>query len=839
MKTNITSLSRRLALALLVGLSASVKADINAFSSSTNIAWLTESNPIFYASTPLTSLSGAGAPGAASGAAASSLSEVLTITNGAGTATGAGPGSGTNYELTGIGMIVSGYSSTTVTLHIYDITGNLSAPSGQSIYNSTSATYTFTSPNVVGDLLGEGTGLSFTNNHQSGAEQVAYVGLQNGPNTYGDEVILASNHTYAFEISVPTTSQIFWFKNTTADAGGQAMGSVNAAPNATREAIAPLGLAGGSRTFAIALYGTPTTLLAPSSNSSTNIVLTTNIWIDQFNALSVSPGNPLYTNAAVGTVDYSQGEIGEIWSTWFGDAVNITWDNTNDAQFNTNGGLGGSMLLQDNMAAGGQIMVYDGANAFSPLLDGADFTSFECDVMFDASSAVQTNASGLVYFGNLQFGTRTASYAADEYNGNDFQIQQAMSNQWVHIKIPLSAASDSTLDGIYDILIHIYGPFGAYPSAPAGDLQGNVKFWVDNIKFKAPLTVPLVPPPTLQIQKAQAGTARFWTTAPQYTRTELATSDLNQSWIGGPGDSGDPTATYSVPVNYSFTLSHLTTDSTAQTTLWLVDNDGGTYNGNDYSLGTELWLNITASPGNGWTGAVAWKANDPGANPTNNALLFTNSVGVGTWTLTFTGETNGSLLAPGWQTASNFTIADPNAAGDFANPMTALIGIQGNGSSFGAYDDFTQVSIIGVAGVNETDIFTGDSVLQTNASGYWSEGYDTGTASGYSQITNAAFNGGAGFTSAYPATVQAIFLVTTNTPYWVTWNVTTNGYGLAESATGALPITGLASPAFFSSYTDLPEQCITGGTNWALMPLDCLPAGKAGFFEVVNPPPFQ
>jgi hypothetical protein len=294
-----------------------------------------------------------------------------------------------------------------------------------------------------------------------------------------------------------------------------------------------------------------------------------------------------------------------------------------------------------------------------------------------------------------------------------------------------------------------------------------------------------------------------------------------------------------VPVKYSFTLSHLTADSTAQTTLWLVDNDGGTYNGNDYSLGTELWLNINASPGNGWTGAVAWKANDPGANPTNTALSFTNAVGVGTWTLTFTGETNGSLMAPGWQTASNFTIADPNAAVDFANPLTALIGIQGNGSAYGTYDDFTQISISGVAGVNEDDVFAQDSELQTNTSEYWSEGYDSGTSSGYYQITNLTFNGGAGFTSAYPPTVQAIFLVTTNTPYWVTWNVTTNGYGLAESASGTLPFGGLLSPSSYSGYADVPQQCVTGGTNWALIPSDCLPIGKSGYFEVVNPPPTQ
>jgi hypothetical protein len=84
-----------------------------------------------------------------------------------------------------------------------------------------------------------------------------------------------------------------------------------------------------------------------------------------------------------------------------------------------------------------------------------------------------------------------------------------------------------------------------------------------------------------------------------------------------------------------------------------------------------------------------------------------------------------------------------------------------------------------------------------------------------------------------------MFLVTTNTPYWVTWNVTTNGYGLAESATGTLPVTSLVSPASFSGYNDVPLQCITGGTNWALIPKDCLNPANLGILEVVNPPPQQ
>jgi hypothetical protein len=451
--------------------------------------------------------------------------------------------------------------------------------------------------------------------------------------------------------------------------------------------------------------------------------------------------------------------------------------------------------------------------------------------MFDSSSPVQTNYTagvpGLVYFGNLQFGMRTSTYGQDYFgNGADTQVPQTMSNQWVHVKIPIAALSDPNLSSIVNVMAHIYGPYGA--ATASQDLIGTVKMWVDNIKFKAPLVLPPIPPPALRILPATAGTARFFTSNPQYTRTELGTLDTDQSWIGGPGDSGDISTPYSKPVSYSFTLSSLSANTSVQTTLWLVDADTSTYNGSDYTQPTELWLNIAANSPKSWVAAVAWKANDGGANPTNTELTVTNTVGVGTWTLTFTGQTNGNLMAPGWLTASNFTIADPNVATDFANPLTAFFGIQGNGSAYGDYDDYTKLSITNVAGVNELDVFANDTSIDTNM---WSEANDTGTPSGYYQITNTTI------TTAYPVTINPIFVVTTNTPFWISWNVTTNGYGLAESATGTLPIVSLVSPQSFNGYTDVPLQCTAGATNWALIPKDCLAPGNQGYFDVVNPPP--
>ncbi len=835
---------------------AAARADINGSSTTqTTNAWPSEANPIIYSTAPLatfagtTSLTADGTPTPATGALANALGELITISNTAGTLGGiAGPGAGTNYVLTGIAMLVSGYSATVpCTLHIYDVTSNLTASSGNPLQVA-SGSFKAATPLPVGDLLGENQGLEFTNAAAAGAEHILYLGLMNGPNTYGDEVILASNHTYAIVVSVPTAAApggaggFDWFKSATADLGGQAMGSVDALnPNQAYQTINALGQAGGApRTFALALYGVPAaTNQAPSVNNSTNVVATTNYWIDQFNALSVLPGNPYYTNAAnPAGVDYSAGNISAIWGNWFGQAVTFTWDNTQDAQGNLNGGLGGSMVVQTTFTQGSQLEAWDGASGITPNLNGAalGFTTFECDVMFDSSSATQTNyTTGLVYFGNLQFGQRTAPAFGQDYFPGVVLVPQAMSNQWVHVKLNLNT-SDPALTDIADILVHIYGPFGN-GGTNADDLIGPAMFWVDNMKFKGPLAIPLIPPPSVKIANTTPGAARFFAVAPQYTRVILATTDTSQSWIGSKTDTGDPTAPFASPVSYSFTLSHIATQPGVQTGIWLVQNDTGTYNGQDYSGPTELWLEILGNGANGVTGNVAWKANDPGANPTNTVLNFTNTVGAGTWTLTFTGETNGTLMAPGWTTASNFTIPDPTVATDFANPLTAVFGMQdNNGAAVGAWDDFTQISVTNVTGVNELDVFSLDTAI--DLTNQWTGKYNTGTPTGYYQITNAAANGGAGFTSAYPANLATpIVLVTTNTPFWITWNVTTNGYGLAESTNGVLPITSLVSPASLSGYIDVQPQLVQAGTNWALIPLDCLPATNQAFFRVVNPPP--
>jgi glucuronoarabinoxylan endo-1,4-beta-xylanase len=141
----------------------------------------------------------------------------------------------------------------------------------------------------------------------------------------------------------------------------------------------------------------------------------------------------------------------------------------------------GSLRITNNFTSGNnQFEVYNGLNGFSPALNGALYTNFQCDVRFAPGSATQTNSAGVLIFGHLQFGTR-ANFDQDYFGGANYGIDIPATNTgWVHINIPLSVAADPNLSSINDLLIHIYGP--SYTPT----LIGPSTLWVDNLAFVGP-----------------------------------------------------------------------------------------------------------------------------------------------------------------------------------------------------------------------------------------------------------------------------------------------------------------------------------------------------------------
>jgi hypothetical protein len=355
------------------------------------------------------------------------------------------------------------------------------------------------------------------------------------------------------------------------------------------------------------------------------------------------------------------------------------------------------------------------------------------------------------------------------------------------------------------------------------------------------------PGPRLGIQKATpelrifAGSTVNW-----YDRAELDAVDQNQSWIWTGA---------SYPVTYSFKLLDFPVAPQLQCQLDLIPINSlgsGDYPTHDefvdYQAGNELWVQIIGAPANpngsaGYYVQVGWKTNSPNTNPTNLALLngggvvngiYTNTGNqspVGTWTLTFTGPTNGTLTPPGVAPLA-FAITDTNAVSDFANPVLAVFGLQSYGPAptsgtpnEGTYIDYASISVNGVMDGNYSEDFTKEAAGNTiTTSGLW----DTSD-------------------SAIPASVQ---LVTSATPLWFNWTLPAIGYALGEAT--QVPVTaapgnqgGWVLPTGFSGNSVQPAPVNQGGTNWLLFPAACLPTnansvwtlGTNVFFQLVNPAP--
>ncbi|HXI71538.1 MAG TPA: hypothetical protein VNN22_14380 [Verrucomicrobiae bacterium] len=528
------------------------------------------------------------------------------------------------------------------------------------------------------------------------------------------------------------------------------------------------------------------------------------IIVDQFN-----PTN----NPYAGTNVYAEGTITNIYANWFGSAFsNVVWDSTMDAQGNPNSGsmkviasfgtngLGSQFLLMDK----GPNFTYAGINP--PITNGLGLLTFQCDVKYDPSSPTWITGGGTNY-GQLRFGV-VPPYGPQDYFGN---VQISVTNTgWVHVTLPLNAGLDPNLLSIQGLIMGMDG--GSF-----GNLQGVTKFWIDNLAFTY-TNVVVVPPTVMNIAKATPAMRLFAGSAGTYDRQEVATADQSQSWIGG-----------SYPVRYSFTVKNVPT-TINQTHIFLIpanSTPGASpygYNGVDYTATNGLWLTV------GPTGVaiVSWKTNTPGANaydPTQGgkvALTITNSTSVGTWTLTFNNHNSGSLTAPGASPAP-FTINDPNIDTDFANPLVAYFGLQGNNSP-GTYEDWTAISVQGVSGVNENEDFT--------------KYPDGNLSSAWMNMSGAA--------------ADLVIISTNDMPaYWINWNLPATGLNIGSSTN--LPASQWINPAYYSDYNDvnsprgIPSQF--GPNMWILLPPDCLPTvdGSIGgqiapkaFFQlstdVVNPP---
>jgi hypothetical protein len=201
----------------------------------------------------------------------------------------------------------------------------------------------------------------------------------------------------------------------------------------------------------------------------------------------------------------------------------------------------------------------------------------------------------------------------------------------------------------------------------------------------------------------------------------------------------------------------------------------------------------------GATWTLAYKTNGALANPTNVASMSTTTV-PGTWTLTFNSVTNVTMSGPGG-VSTNFNLPDPSGetAALFADDVNIYFGVSAQNSA-GANDHvvFSEFKVTGTAS-DFDDIFANDN---GNLNGVW-------TAN-----ANA------------PVTVQ---MVAPGNPYWVTWTQPAADYTLATSSSLSVGNT-------WTQVVDNPVFFVSTNFN-QLINVNDLPAGKTGFFSLIQPAP--
>jgi hypothetical protein len=250
-----------MAIATALGLVAtSAKADLvftnlgtGALASWTNVP----GSPIYTSlATPSAATTGQGNVAAAAGATNTAMVETFTPSS--------------SFTLGAIAISASGGAQATanVSLHLYDVTNVITSNNGSTTQGSGAIYTPITS--ALTDLLGGGSGLTFTNPAQ-GQAQLLFQ-LTNGATN--DQVALTAGHIYTVEVWTPAASNagFVWFRGANVATDGQMMTATDATKSGTgasavnanfttedaRITIASAGQAGGApRTASLALYQVP------------------------------------------------------------------------------------------------------------------------------------------------------------------------------------------------------------------------------------------------------------------------------------------------------------------------------------------------------------------------------------------------------------------------------------------------------------------------------------------------------------------------------------------------------------------------------------------------------
>jgi hypothetical protein len=351
--------------------------------------------------------------------------------------------------------------------------------------------------------------------------------------------------------------------------------------------------------------------------------------------------------------------------------------------------------------------------------------------------------------------------------------------------------------------------------APGLTYTGTEEIDIANLQITMLTNAAPPPLPTLSVLPTTPELRVFAQNSQEtYNQEGFGTVDDNQSWVGS--------ATSTTPVSYSVSFKDFNTVNGFSFYYEMAGyNTVGVNPYLIYDTPNEFQFTIT-SQSSGFTWSLDYKTNAPlnGVSVNVASGVTTSTTGVGTWTLTFDSDTNGTVTAVDGS-VTPFNLGSEEVATNFANPMNICFGIAPNNpAGFGQYIDISKMVITNVAGANEYSDFTTNTVFDTTQ---WTAGFSLDAGS--------------------------VIQVATNTPLWVKWQVPDAGFGL-ETAPSLATNTTWYLPSYWNGVTLNPLRMGTSNV-WVLIPTTCMPTLDGGqgengaglsptsFFKLQNPPTAQ
>ena len=419
----------------------------------------------------------------------------------------------------------------------------------------------------------------------------------------------------------------------------------------------------------------------------------------------------------------------------------------------------------------------------------------------DPASAPPLSANG--DFGPLQVGfVRQGWPNGGTFDANSPVIPASATNGWVHLNQTIDQAS-AGLDGVAGVNFK-YTSYSGYPKAP-------ITFWIDNLVVHL-ASATAAPPKLLTPYKPIPGLNLFssGSNGDQYQRTNIKLQNTTgNGWLGASG-----------PVTYSLTITNFPNGATYpgyQAHIFITDGSPpNTEAAPDYNEANLIFLDIHENADATAYAAFRYKTNQPNGNamvynnnPTNGPVGTLGTVGsstiLGTWSLTFTDNTNIVVTAPDGTNVGHFTISQ-DAAALFADPLNVYFGAQPNSPA-----NFGQSVVLSRAGISGNSVPVSDNFLTDTG------GLDT---------TNTW-----AIVAGDHSTVQ--LLQPDPGAWFVRWSLPDSGFGLQAS-------TNLAGSNAWSTLTG-PDASgppltsfVSAGSRVVYVPSAALGNSHVGFFRLVQ-----